>query len=51
MNFAPMTTMLSKTVTQGGQVIQLIQHGTLDRFPDLQIFFAETQIGWILELK
>ncbi len=51
MNFAPMTTMLSKTVTHGGQVIQLIQHGTFDRFPDLQLFFAETQIGWIPEFK
>jgi len=51
MNFAPMTTMLSKTVTHGGLVIQLIQYGTLDRFPDLQFFFAETQIGWIPEFK
>jgi predicted TIM-barrel fold metal-dependent hydrolase len=51
MNFAPMTTMLSKTVTHGGQIIQLIQHGTFDRFPDLQFFFAETQIGWIPEFK
>ena len=50
-NFAPMTTMLSKTVTRGGLVIQFIQYGTLDRFPDLQLFFAETQIGWIPEFK
>jgi predicted TIM-barrel fold metal-dependent hydrolase len=32
-------------------VIQLIQHGTLDRFPQLQFFFAETQIGWVPEFK
>ena len=32
-------------------MIQLIQHGTFDRFPDLQFFFAETQIGWIPEFK
>lgn len=51
MNFAPMTLMLSKTATNGGHVIQLIQHGTFDRFPDLQFFFAETQIGWIPEFK
>ena len=51
MNFAPMTRMLSKTVTHGAQVIQLIQHGTFDRFPALQFFFAETQIGWIPEFK
>jgi predicted TIM-barrel fold metal-dependent hydrolase len=51
MNFAPMTTMLSKTVTRGGIVIQFIQNGTLDRFPELQLFLAETQIGWIPEFK
>jgi predicted TIM-barrel fold metal-dependent hydrolase len=51
LNFAPMTTMLSKTATRGGVVIQLIQHGTLDRFPQLQFFFAETQIGWVPEFK
>ncbi|MBV9997142.1 MAG: amidohydrolase [Caulobacteraceae bacterium] len=51
MNFAPMTSMLSKTVTHGAHVIQLIQHGTFDRFPKLQFFFAETQIGWIPEFK
>jgi predicted TIM-barrel fold metal-dependent hydrolase len=50
-NFAPMTTMLSKTVSHGAAVIQLIQSGTLDRFPALQFFFAETQIGWIPEFK
>ncbi len=50
-NFAPMTGMLSKTATRGGPVIQLIQHGTLDRFPELRFFFAETQIGWIPEFK
>ena len=51
LNFAPMTTMLSKTSTRGGIVIQFVQNGTLDRFPDLQIFLAETQIGWIPEFK
>ncbi len=51
MNFAPMTRMLSKTVTHGSQVIQFIQNGYLDRFPELQVFFAETQIGWIPEFK
>jgi uncharacterized protein len=51
MNFAPMTRMLSKTVTHGAHVIQIIQNGTFDRFPDLQFFFAETQIGWIPEFK
>jgi hypothetical protein len=50
-NFAPMTTMLSKTATRGGIVIQFVQHGTLDRHPGLQLFFAETQIGWIPEFK
>jgi predicted TIM-barrel fold metal-dependent hydrolase len=51
LNFAPMTAMLSKTVTRGGLVIQLIQNGTLDRFPQLQLFLAETQVGWIPEFK
>ncbi|MCH2174030.1 amidohydrolase [Myxococcota bacterium] len=50
-NFAPIAGMLSKTVTRGSQVIQLIQHGTLDRYPQLQFFFAETQIGWIPEFR
>ena len=51
MNFAPMTTMLSKTATRGEVAIQIIQSGALDRFPALQFFFAETQIGWIPEFK
>jgi predicted TIM-barrel fold metal-dependent hydrolase len=51
LNFAPMTRMLSKTAAHGAPVIQFIQSGTLDRFPELQIFFAETQIGWIPEFK
>lgn len=51
MNFAPMTRMLSKTVTHGSQVIQFIQNGYFDRFPELQVFFAESQIGWIPEFK
>lgn len=50
-NFAPLAGMLSKTATRGGPVIQLIQHGTLDRFPALSFFFAETQVGWIPEFK
>lgn len=50
-NFAPLAGMLSKTATRGGPAIQLIQHGTLDRFPSLRFFFAETQIGWVPEFK
>ena len=42
---------VARPATHGGQVIQLIQHGTFDRFPELQLFFAETQIGWIPEFK
>jgi predicted TIM-barrel fold metal-dependent hydrolase len=28
-------------------VMQLIFNGVFDRFPTLQIYFAETQIGWL----
>jgi len=31
----------------GVNAIQLILDGVFDRFPDLRIFFAETQIGWL----
>jgi predicted TIM-barrel fold metal-dependent hydrolase len=27
--------------------VQMIIHGVFDRFPDLKIYFAENQIGWI----
>lgn len=27
--------------------VQMILHGVFDRFPDLKIYFAENQIGWI----
>lgn len=50
-NFAPMSRMLSKTVNHGVVPIQIIESGTFDRFPDLQFFFAESQIGWIPEFK
>lgn len=51
MNFAPMVNMLSKTATRGEAAIQLIQSGVFDRHPELQFFFAETQVGWIPEFK
>jgi len=31
----------------GVNAIQMILDGVFDRFPDLRIFFAETQIGWL----
>jgi predicted TIM-barrel fold metal-dependent hydrolase len=31
----------------GVNAVQLTLDGVFDRFPDLKIFFAETQIGWI----
>ena len=31
----------------GGNMLQLIMAGVFDRFPDLQIYWAETQIGWV----
>ncbi|HUY07450.1 MAG TPA: amidohydrolase family protein [Acidimicrobiales bacterium] len=31
----------------GINAVQLVLSGVFDRFPDLEIFFAETQIGWI----
>ena len=51
LNFAPMVTMLSKTATRGEVAIQLIQSGAFDRHPQLQFFFAETQVGWLPEFK
>ena len=31
----------------GINAVQLVLSGVFDRFPELEIFFAETQIGWI----
>ena len=31
----------------GVNAVQLVLSGTFDRFPELEVFFAETQIGWI----
>jgi predicted TIM-barrel fold metal-dependent hydrolase len=31
----------------GLNTVQLIMHGVFDRFPDLRIYFAENNIGWI----
>jgi predicted TIM-barrel fold metal-dependent hydrolase len=31
----------------GLNVIQMILHGLFDRFPNLKVYFAETQAGWI----
>jgi predicted TIM-barrel fold metal-dependent hydrolase len=31
----------------GGAISELMLHGVLDRFPNLQIYFAETQAGWL----
>lgn len=31
----------------GLNVIQLVLHGLFDRFPKLQLYFAETQAGWV----
>lgn len=28
-------------------IIAMIHHGVFDRFPDLKIYFAETQAGWV----
>ncbi|MPZ15874.1 MAG: amidohydrolase family protein, partial [Chloroflexi bacterium] len=39
---------VSKFARLGGvNAVQLTLAGVFDRFPDLKIFFAETQIGWI----
>jgi predicted TIM-barrel fold metal-dependent hydrolase len=48
-NSAPMNHLLSKTVTPGYVSNQLITTGVFDRIPQLQFFFAETQVGWIPE--
>jgi uncharacterized protein len=43
--FAEQTTKMAR---DGGiTALQMVLSGTFDRFPDLQIFIAETQIGWI----
>jgi predicted TIM-barrel fold metal-dependent hydrolase len=34
-------------VCDGTSVWQLVLSGVFDRFPELQIFFAETRLGWI----
>jgi predicted TIM-barrel fold metal-dependent hydrolase len=44
-NFAPINAML--TGKGHYTATQLITEGVLDRFPTLEIFFAETGIGWI----
>ncbi len=31
----------------GVNAIQMVLDGVFDRFPDLKVFFAETQVGWI----
>jgi uncharacterized protein len=39
---------LTKFARTGGfNAIQMVLSGVFDRFPNLEIFFAETQIGWI----
>jgi predicted TIM-barrel fold metal-dependent hydrolase len=39
---------LCKFARSGGvNAVQLIMSGVFDRFPELRIFFAENQIGWI----
>jgi predicted TIM-barrel fold metal-dependent hydrolase len=43
--FAEETTKMARAA--GVNAIQLTLSGVFDRFPGLQIFFAETQIGWI----
>ena len=35
--------------TGGVNAVQLTLDGVFDRFPDLRVFFAQTQIGWIPE--
>ena len=43
--FAEQTTKMAR---DGGiTAMQMVLSGVFDRFPDLQIFIAETQIGWI----
>ena len=49
MNFAPINAMLSKVASHGFVANQLITSGVFERVPELQFFFAETQVGWIPE--
>jgi predicted TIM-barrel fold metal-dependent hydrolase len=43
-----LATRLTKLARAGGiNVIQFIIGGVFDRFPDLRVFFAENQIGWV----
>lgn len=43
--FAEQVTKMARSA--GVNAIQLILSGVFDRFPDLEVLFAETQIGWI----
>jgi predicted TIM-barrel fold metal-dependent hydrolase len=45
-NFAPIVAMLTKG-GNGFVATQLITSGVFDRIPELQFFFAETQVGWV----
>jgi predicted TIM-barrel fold metal-dependent hydrolase len=36
------------TTMTGGTIGRLILHGTLDRFPKLKMYFAETQCSWLI---
>jgi uncharacterized protein len=36
------------TTMTGGTIGRLILHGTLDRFPRLRMYFAETQCSWLI---
>ncbi len=39
--------LLSRFATAGHNTVQLILAGVFDRFPKLQIFWAETQVAWV----
>lgn len=43
--FAEQVTKMARPA--GVNAVQLVLSGVFDRFPDLEIFFAETQIGWV----
>jgi uncharacterized protein len=43
--FAEQTTKMARDA--GVNAMQLVLSGVFDRFPELEIFFAETQIGWV----
>jgi predicted TIM-barrel fold metal-dependent hydrolase len=43
-----LATRMTKLARAGGtNVVQFIIGGVFDRFPDLRVFFAENQIGWV----